>query len=148
MFGSTFSCPRLKLEVTGQLHAPAALPSGEEPPAPISYEARLVPEPIWVILICRSEHFLLCPDLKSDTTVVQPVATRYTDCGTINTAEPNHDMKIGNRSRRAAERCLLGCFHGGNNDEYLLGCYIRHVTDYLEMWYSSYILEVKVKLSP
>jgi hypothetical protein len=29
------SLPRNQLEVSGQLHAPAALPSGKEPPVPI-----------------------------------------------------------------------------------------------------------------
>jgi hypothetical protein len=29
MYGSTYSVPRHKMEVSGQLHAPAALPPGE-----------------------------------------------------------------------------------------------------------------------
>jgi hypothetical protein len=32
MYRSTFSCPWHWLEVSGQLHAPAALPPGKEPP--------------------------------------------------------------------------------------------------------------------
>jgi hypothetical protein len=33
------------MEASGQLHAPAALPPGKEPPAPIGQEAGRVPEP-------------------------------------------------------------------------------------------------------
>jgi hypothetical protein len=35
------------MEVSGQLHAPAALPSGKEPPVPIGYEAGWAPQPVW-----------------------------------------------------------------------------------------------------
>jgi hypothetical protein len=35
------------MEVSGQLHAPAALLPEEEPPVPIGYEAGWAPEPIW-----------------------------------------------------------------------------------------------------
>jgi hypothetical protein len=38
MYRSTFSWPRHELEVSGQLHAPAALPPGKEPPVPIGQE--------------------------------------------------------------------------------------------------------------
>jgi hypothetical protein len=37
------------MEVSGQLHAPAALPPGKEPPVSIGKEARLVPEKLWRI---------------------------------------------------------------------------------------------------
>jgi hypothetical protein len=33
--------------VSGQLHAPAALPPEKEPPVPIGYEAGWAPEPVW-----------------------------------------------------------------------------------------------------
>jgi hypothetical protein len=33
------------MEVSGQLHAPAVLPPGKEPPVPIESEARWAPEP-------------------------------------------------------------------------------------------------------
>jgi hypothetical protein len=35
--------------VTGQLHAPAALPPGKEPPVPILWEAGWAPEPVWTL---------------------------------------------------------------------------------------------------
>jgi len=35
------------MEVSGQLHAPAALPPGKEPLVPIGYEAGWAPEPFW-----------------------------------------------------------------------------------------------------
>jgi hypothetical protein len=35
LYRSTFSWPRHKLEVSGQLHAPAALPPGKDPPVPL-----------------------------------------------------------------------------------------------------------------
>jgi hypothetical protein len=42
--------------VRGQLHAPAALFPGKEPPVPIVYEAGWAPEPFWTR--CRREKFL------------------------------------------------------------------------------------------
>jgi hypothetical protein len=35
------------MEVSGQLHAPAALPSGKEPLLPTEYEAGWAPQPVW-----------------------------------------------------------------------------------------------------
>jgi len=35
------------MEVSGQLHAPAALPLGKEPPVPIRQEAGWAQEPFW-----------------------------------------------------------------------------------------------------
>jgi hypothetical protein len=36
--------------VSGQLHAPAALPPGKEPPVPIGYEVGWTSEPVWTML--------------------------------------------------------------------------------------------------
>jgi hypothetical protein len=36
------------MEVSGQLHAPAALPPKKEPPTPIGQEARRAPELVWM----------------------------------------------------------------------------------------------------
>jgi hypothetical protein len=36
------------MEVSGQLHAPAALPPGKEPLVPIGQEAGWAPEPVWM----------------------------------------------------------------------------------------------------
>jgi hypothetical protein len=35
------------MEVSGQLHAPAALPPGKETPVSTGYEAEWAPEPFW-----------------------------------------------------------------------------------------------------
>jgi hypothetical protein len=46
--------------VSGQLHAPAALPPGKEPPVPIGQEVRWTPEPVWTTW----RKFLTLPGLK------------------------------------------------------------------------------------
>jgi hypothetical protein len=54
------------MEASGQLHAPSALPLGEEPPVPIVYEAGWAPEPVWTLwrrektFPCRESN-LGCP---------------------------------------------------------------------------------------
>jgi hypothetical protein len=58
--------------VSGQLHAPAALP-----PVPIGSEAGWAPEP--VCTMWRRENSWPYQDSNSDPSVVQPVASRYTD---------------------------------------------------------------------
>jgi hypothetical protein len=35
------------MDVSGQLHAPAALSPGKELPVSIGYEAKWAPEPVW-----------------------------------------------------------------------------------------------------
>jgi len=42
--------------VSGQLHAPAALPPGKKPLVPTGYEAEWIPEPVWTQW--RREKFL------------------------------------------------------------------------------------------
>jgi hypothetical protein len=49
----------------------------ERAPVPIEYEAGWAPEPIWTTL--RIENSLPYRDSNSDPSVVQPVASRYTD---------------------------------------------------------------------
>jgi hypothetical protein len=65
------------MEVSSQLHVPADLPPGEEPPVPIGQEAGWDPEPVWTLR--RREK--VCPyrDSNSDTSAVQPVASHYFD---------------------------------------------------------------------
>jgi hypothetical protein len=38
------------MEVSGQLHAPAALPPEKEPVVPIGEEAEWAPEPFWTVV--------------------------------------------------------------------------------------------------
>jgi hypothetical protein len=35
------------MEVSGELHAPAALPPGKEPPVPVGYDAGWATEQVW-----------------------------------------------------------------------------------------------------
>jgi hypothetical protein len=44
---STFAWPRDYLEMSGQLHASAALPPQKEPTVLIGYEAGWIQEPVW-----------------------------------------------------------------------------------------------------
>jgi hypothetical protein len=78
MYRSIFSWPRHYFEVSGQLHAPAALHPGKEPPVPIGQEAGWVPEPVWTTW--TRENSRTYRDSNSDPSVVLPVASRYTDC--------------------------------------------------------------------
>jgi hypothetical protein len=62
------------MEVSGQLHAPVTLLSGKEL---FEYEIRWDPEPVWTTW--ARENSWPYRDLNSDSSVVQPVASRYTD---------------------------------------------------------------------
>jgi hypothetical protein len=64
--------------VSGQLHAQAALSPGKEPPVPIGQEAGWAPEPVWTTWI--GEKSFPYRDSNSDPSIVQPVASRCTDC--------------------------------------------------------------------
>jgi hypothetical protein len=63
--------------VSGQLHGPAALTPRKEPPVPIGKKAGWALEPVWTTW--RKENSLPYRDSNSDPSVVQPVASRYTD---------------------------------------------------------------------
>jgi hypothetical protein len=63
------------MEVSGQLHAPAALFPGEQPPVPIVYEAGKAQEPVW--RLWRREKFLV--PAGNQTLAVQLVVRCYTD---------------------------------------------------------------------
>jgi hypothetical protein len=80
MYRFIFSWPRHWLEVSGQLHAPAALPPGKEPRVPTGYEVGWTPEPGWKTW--RRENSWPYRVPNSDPSVVQPVASRYTDRAT------------------------------------------------------------------
>jgi hypothetical protein len=66
------------MEVSSQLHAPAALPPGTELPVPIEYEAGWAPEPVWT----RWWREKFPVPAGSQTPIVQPVVSRYTDWAT------------------------------------------------------------------
>jgi hypothetical protein len=63
------------MEVSNQLHAPAALPVGKEPPASKGYEAGWAPEPVWT----RQKREKSLASCGNYTPAVQPIARRYTD---------------------------------------------------------------------
>jgi hypothetical protein len=65
------------MEVSGQLHAPVALPPRKEPLVPIEYEVGWSPEPVWTIW--RRENSLRYRDSTSDPSVIKPIASPYTD---------------------------------------------------------------------
>jgi hypothetical protein len=57
------------LEVSGQLHAPAVLPQGKEPPVPIGW----APEPVWTTW--RRQNSCTNRNSNSDPSVLQAVAS-------------------------------------------------------------------------
>jgi hypothetical protein len=58
--------------MSGQLHAPAALPPGKEPPVPNGYEAGWAAEPVWNSW--RGEKSCPYTDSNLDPSAIQPVA--------------------------------------------------------------------------
>jgi hypothetical protein len=69
--------------VSGQLHAPDALPLGKELPLPIGSQAGWAPEPVWTTW--RRESSWPYRDSNTDPSVVQSVVSRYTDYAPITT---------------------------------------------------------------
>jgi hypothetical protein len=63
------------MEVSGQLHAPAALHPGKEPSLSIRSEAGWTPEPVWML---GSREIILGP-VKNQTPAVQAEVRRYTN---------------------------------------------------------------------
>jgi hypothetical protein len=102
MYRSAFSWPRHKLELSGQLHAPAALPPGKEPPVPIGEEGRWTPEPVWTTW--RRENSWPYGDSNSDPSVVQPVASRYTDYAI---PAPDRDVSSKNNNKKFRNSSLV-----------------------------------------
>jgi hypothetical protein len=47
------------MKVSGQLHAPAALPPGKEPLIPTGWEAGWAPEPAWIFIIICNIYIVL-----------------------------------------------------------------------------------------
>jgi hypothetical protein len=77
MYRSTFSWPRHKLEVSGQLHAPAALPPGKSPGT--HFICGWVDPGAGLDDMEKCKFFTL-PGLElPPLLVVQPVASSYTD---------------------------------------------------------------------
>jgi hypothetical protein len=65
------------MEVSGQLHAPAALLPGKMPPVPIEWEVGWIPEPVWSTW--SRENSWPYRESNSNPSVVQAVASRCTD---------------------------------------------------------------------
>jgi hypothetical protein len=63
------------MEMSGQLHAPAVLPTEEESQVPVAYEAGWVSKPVFT-LWCREKSFDHTGIL---TPVFQALARHYTD---------------------------------------------------------------------
>jgi hypothetical protein len=61
------------MDLSGQLHAPAALSTGNQPPVSTAQEAGWVPEPVWT-LWRREKSFAPAWESKPDSSAVQPVA--------------------------------------------------------------------------
>jgi hypothetical protein len=66
------------MEVSGQLHPPAALPPGKGPPVSIGFEDRWAPEPVWTRRLRAKSSF----PAGNQTSVVQAVVSYYTDWAT------------------------------------------------------------------
>jgi hypothetical protein len=68
------------MEVSGQLHAPAALPPGERAPGTLWVEGWVGPGAILDAVVKRK---ITSPHRESNprTPIVQPVVQRYTDWG-------------------------------------------------------------------
>jgi hypothetical protein len=76
----TFSWPRSYMEVSGQLHALAAfLP--KKAPGTHWIGGWVGPEPVWTTW--RRENSWPYRDSSHDSSVVQSVASRYTDCANL-----------------------------------------------------------------
>lgn len=81
MYRTTYSWPWHYLEVKSQLQALGALPPGKESLVFIGKETGWVQEPVWETW--GGEPLFLYRDSNSDPSVVQPVASRYTDCAIL-----------------------------------------------------------------
>jgi hypothetical protein len=73
MYRFEFGCPRQYLEVSGQLHVSVVLTLGKGGSVG-------PPEQVWTK--SRSEHSRTYSDSNFDSSVVEPAASRYTDCST------------------------------------------------------------------
>jgi hypothetical protein len=78
-YSSTHSRPSHYKEVSGQLHAPAALPPGKEPLVPARQEAGWAPEPAWkrwwrkkILIHCRDSNFRSLSPWSSATELSYP----------------------------------------------------------------------------
>jgi hypothetical protein len=78
--------------VSGQHHAPAALPPGKEPPVSIGYDVGWTGR--------GGKNSWPYRDSNSDHSVIQPVASRYTDWATLaHNLHEYHPQKTTDRNR-------------------------------------------------
>jgi hypothetical protein len=90
IYGSIFSCPRHKLEVSGPLHAPAVLTLGERVPS-IQWIGSWVDSRVGMDDV-EKRKFLTLLGLEHRPFVIQPLASRHTDCATPSLATPNVEV--------------------------------------------------------
>jgi len=72
-YSSTHALPQHQIQVTGQHHAPPAVPTGRGPGIPC--REMWTPEPVWTGT--RKRKYLVPTKIRTQT--FQPVASRYTD---------------------------------------------------------------------
>jgi hypothetical protein len=77
--------------VSDQRNAPAALLSGKVPPVHIWYEAGWDPGQVWTTW--RTENSRPHQDSNSNFSVVQPVASHYTDYTIPDPSQAEYDLK-------------------------------------------------------
>jgi hypothetical protein len=80
VWGSACIGPRFLISVLVGSEWSASRPRQLYPPVPIGYEDGWALQPVWTI--CKSQHAWPYRDSNSDPTVVQPVASHFTDCTT------------------------------------------------------------------
>jgi hypothetical protein len=92
--------------VSGQLHVPAALLSGKHPPVPVGYEVGCTPELAWTTW--RRENSCPYRDSNSDPSVVQPVASRYTEYAIPGRFAKGKKVKLSQWQAVEAHRVVRG----------------------------------------
>jgi hypothetical protein len=78
MYRSNFPWPRHYVKWVVSFTLPSTLPLGKRSPVSIGWETRWAPYPVWKIW--RRENSWPYRDSNSVPSLIQPVASRYTDC--------------------------------------------------------------------
>jgi hypothetical protein len=83
MYRFAFSWPRHQLEMSGQLHFPAALSRGKSPQYPLDMKLGGGGGTELVGMVWRSENPWSNQDLNPDPLVIQPADSRYANCANV-----------------------------------------------------------------